>query len=278
MSKSTLLRVGDTWRSSELPPRSRVVLDFLGERFSPERVQAWKEGGFTVQAILARAPTLGDPVLATFVDQGDPTVLVPAESPSVSEALSVLPLLKRMHFTVELPLRDERDLNVFKVLSSLGVKLSVPFADLATASDTIRDAMHDAMLRPGRRAPVTPFAEMQALFLEEGFELSRLDFRDNDHFVDLRSPDERRPRSAWDDVRVDQKRVPFLLDTKPCAYCEGLLFCHGYLAPPDGDLERCRTMLSEFIELHNLTQIPRGSGNGPTTQPTQPPRSSERTH
>ncbi len=267
MSKTTLIRVGDVARAGELPPAARVVLDFGGEPYAADRVQAWRDAGLTVTALLVPIPSLRDRLLLGFADQGEPTVVQAAERPTVEDALAVVPMLKRSHFVTELALDDEADLDVLKVLSSLGVKTRVRFSSLASASEPVLDAMQDAVLRPGRRAPVTPFAELQGSFLEEGFEISQLDYRENDHFVDLRGGGASRPRADWDDVRVEQKRVPFLLKSEPCAFCEGLLFCHGYLGRETSSFDACRAMLSEFIELHNLSQsrapVPPPNGSAP---------------
>lgn len=88
---------------------------------------------------------------------------------------------------------------------------------------------------------------MRERFLDENFELAQLDFRTNDHFVDLRELDPFPDPTAWNAVDVSAKRIAFLADRHPCAFCEGLLVCHGYLRA-DQPEPPCRRLFGVFAE------------------------------
>jgi hypothetical protein len=261
LKKAALVRAQEIERSAEIPPGSSVVLDFGEAAYVPSQSLQWTDAGLAVAGVLAELPRLDDPRVASFVEQSTRTLLRLRQPPDIREAVALAGRLQRAHLSIELPLRNEDDLNVLKILSSLNVKTSIGLDSLAAGGDTLNDALADAMLRPGKRAPVSPFHELQEHYGEDRFELACLDYRENDYYVDLRGPRVEGRTPVWESPPLEEKRLPFLLERRPCAWCEGLLFCHGCLlgraparAAASEQVLPCRAFFGEFMELMNLAR------------------------
>ena len=258
MTKATIVRSDRTDRLQTVPRESEVVLDFGDGPFDRKAVDACLRAGFRVRTLLAaiEAPDSGN--VAGYAGQGAPAVLLLSRPATVEEALRGAAGLARPHLSVEVPLRGDDDLDVLKVLSSLGVRTRIAVGELRSEGDLVLEAMTDALVRMGRRTAVTPFEEVRAGRLDESFEIASLDFVANDHFVDLRGEDEVPGPGAWDGPDVSRKRVPFLRGRHPCAFCEGLLFCHGYLYD-EATVDLCRGRFAEMMELLSAQEAPAGN-------------------
>lgn len=269
MRKATILSASHLDPLADVPPDSPLVLDFGAAAYDEASVRYCERLGYRVARLLVQLPGLGDPALETYLGQSVGTVVAVEAAPDFPEAIAAAPRLARPQLQLELPLEKDRDLDVLKVLSSLGVAARLPLAALASGSELVADAMVDAVVRPGRRAPLAPFADLGQGFFDDGFELARLDFRGNDHHVDLRGGAAVPPPAGWEAPDVFEKRVPFLMQRHACAFCEGLAYCHGYLFAPE-TYDRCRALFSEFMELFDgvharqkSEQAPRGpAGKG----------------
>ena len=276
MTRHTIVDANDLKWLDLVPSGSRLVLDFGRSAYDRKVVDACNQARLYVDTMLVRVSSLGAPLLQTFTNDSPPVVVIHTGDPAIDEALASAGDLARPHWTVELPLRTERHATVLKLLSSLGVRTRVDPRALSSGTQAMREVLTDAMVRPGRRAPVSPFAEIVDRFSDDTFEIGQLEFCANDHFVDLRSAPELPGLAAWNSVDVLVKRIPLLLARHPCAFCEGLLFCHGYLYTPD-TAENCRSLFSDLAALHGLSlqrreaQQRRSAGSSRSPRPEEGP-------
>jgi hypothetical protein len=251
MLKATILRASETHRLREIPRGSALVVDFGSEAFAPQAIEASARTGHKVSTLLVTVSTLAEPRLDDFLRQSAAVVIRHTGTPTIEEALEQAPRLARDSVQVELPLSADEHLTVLRILSSLGVRTRVDVSCIRDHGELARDALTDAMVKPGKRAAVCPFDDLERGFSDEQFELAQLVYQQNDHYVDLRDPTARPEPTAWDGVDVRRKRFPFLLDRHPCAFCEGLLYCNGHLYAAE-TVEVCRGFFSEFMELYDL--------------------------
>lgn len=266
MTKGAIINGGNLEPLSEVPRDSVLIVDFGPDPLDPDRLHAWESAGHDIRAALVRPESLASPLLERLSETNVPVIVIPTRLPAIGEALASAARLAQPHVAVEMHLRAESDLNVLKILSTLGVRTRIPLSLLASAGTTLLDAMMDALLRPGKRSPVTPFEEIRLGIRDDNFEIASLDYIGNDHFVDLRAPGATCPSEGWQSPAVPGKRIPFLESRHFCAFCEGLLFCHGYLYAPE-TAPFCKALFSEMMECIALS-IPepsasRKTGSGP---------------
>lgn len=237
----------------EVPLESPLVLDLGdaggGDGSIEKLVTEAEQFGHHVDRLLAAVPDLKDRALDALAAQPLRARVRVGAVPSVRVALERAKALANKHLTIELPVETDQDLSVLKILSSLGVATAVDARRLFKGGEVMLELLTDAVLRPGKRTNVSPIDELRNGFDDDDFELGRVDVRANDHHVDLRGG-KLPPPEAWAPVDVWRKRERFLAERHPCAFCEGLLFCHGELLQDCG--EACRAVFAEFTELQAL--------------------------
>jgi hypothetical protein len=244
LTRRAIVTAGDTSALDRVPRDVPVVLDFGDRACDMTLIGQCAERRLRVERVLVRTKSLGDVRIEAFLEQPVDTLVVLEQSATIREAIAAARGLVRPSLQIELPLETEDDLNVIKILSSLGVRTRIAVSRLAGDAELLGDLLTDAVLPAARRAPVTPFAEIVEHLDADGFELAQLDYRANEHHVDLREADVEPPED-WQSPDVLQRRVPFLLDRHACAFCEGLCFCHGYLLD-QGQAQRCAAFWSEL--------------------------------
>ena len=251
MFKATILSIDGVDRLAEVPRQSALIVDCGAGLPDQTVIRQFQRLGHTVQTLLVRPTTLAEWCVKPDEPLTVRVMVIPAQPPSVRDALDSACRLARPEITVELELFEEIHLSVLKILSTLGVKTRIPLRSLAADGTTALDAMIDAIVKPGRRAPVGPFQDIRDNLMIDGFEIASLDFRDNDHYVDLRVAGCGATADRWIAPEVSTKRVPFLASSHFCAFCEGLLFCHGYLYAPE-TAPVCKALFSEMMETIGL--------------------------
>jgi hypothetical protein len=247
--KATILSPCEAALLPDVPLESQLVLDLGRDGYDPGRVSDAERHGHRVARLMASVPTLDDAVLDALAAQPVPCVARVDSMPTVRTALGRSRAIARQHLAVELPVESDPDLSTLKVLSSLGVLTAVDLRRVFGGGEVMLELITDAILRPGRRTPVAPIDDVGTHLDADDFELARVDLRGNDHHVDLRAGSSPAP-DAWSPVDVWRKRERFLAEESPCTFCEGLLFCHGYLRAECGDA--CRAVFSEIFELHDV--------------------------
>jgi hypothetical protein len=250
MTKATILGARDAARLPDVPQDSPLVLDFGASGFDAALVAAMEAQGHRVTRLVARAATLDDAALDALARQPIAALARIDAMPDLATVLRRAKALAHAHLVLELPVPSEDEVAIVKVLSSLGVRTGLDVRQLFVGGELMLELLTDAMMRPGRRTPPSPISDIEAGFDDEDFELERLDLRANDHHVDLRDGAEVDPE-AWSGVDVARKRERFLVTRHPCAFCEGLTFCHGYLYAEE-TADACRSFASELMELREL--------------------------
>lgn len=247
--KATLLGPQDLALLAAVPRGSPLVLD-LGSGPVDGAALARCSRSHQLARLLLTAESLADPRLEAAVGHGAQVLVRLDRAPTLAEALAHARRLSYPELQVELPLETDEHLDVLKVITSLGLAARLPLRALGTRPELVGEAMADAMARPGKRAPLGPFADLERGFFDDDFELAQLDPVGNDHHVDLRGAAVAPDGAAWDAPEVSSKRLPFLLERRPCAFCEGLCYCHGYLFS-ESTFDVCRATFSEFMQLYD---------------------------
>lgn len=262
MTRAAILRADDLRLLPEVPLDAPLVLDFGASPFQPAVLQRCTRARYKVAQLLLSASALAETGFEAFLGKGVPVLLRLEKRPTIAEVLAHAGRLARPELQLQLPLETDEDLDLLKILGSLGVCLRLPVQALRTQPELVGELMADALARPGPRAPLSPFAELERGFFDEQFELARLDLVSNDHHVDLRGAEAVPAGTVWQSADVFAKRTSFLRQRSPCAFCEGLCYCHGYLFSEE-TFDTCRGQFAEFMQLFDRRHASTQAGDGP---------------
>lgn len=207
-----------------------------------------------------------------------------------SEAGEFAPLMRWAHvlasdnIRVKLPLRNARDLQAIKILTSLQVRVVVDVTDDDLDWDLAEEAVVEAILSPVTRGSLDPFTMLAAMIanLDERFSLGSVYFDDGKDYVQVdgegKAYASRRAMRAGTPLDVElserddvedclgcpkkSRSRDELRELSGCAFCEGYRYCKGYLKGLGPD-ERCRRL---FVHLAEAAQAqptrPKGAGRG----------------
>jgi hypothetical protein len=248
--KSTLVRAADPAPLAHVPVRSPVIIDFERDPFDLAAAQACAARGHRIERVVVRAGALGDPHLESYLRQSIQTLVVLDAAPPPAEILRRGKLFAQPHLTVQLGHSCDADLTALKLLASLGVRTALDVRAFRDGGELFLEALGDAILKPGRRAPVTPIEEILAGFESDDTELAAFDLSANARFVDARAG---APDGRFEVEPLMARRSPLLQAQHDCTTCEGFGFCGTLLLEP-GKTSGCRAAFTELFLLHDIAR------------------------
>jgi hypothetical protein len=250
-----------------IPVESPIILDWGAAQPNEAILRRWSEHHVELQLVRADGPD--DSNVKAACGLGPRVLLRLQRSLSVAEALDMADAMRRSNFEVEPVLEAASDVVVLQILSSLGVQLRIDVHVFASGQDWLEDLLQDQILQPGPRQPAAPLGHLVAESFEETCQIAAWDLRENDWHVDLRAQPPPAERESWLVPELLAMSIPHLIEPRVCAFCEGLLWCNGYLLSDNEANQRyaCQKAFTQFVKLLNLQREANANRSSPHTNP-----------
>jgi hypothetical protein len=263
--KTAIVRATDAHLAPRVPREAPVIIDWGQTIPNTEMHEAWVLHHVAFQIV--SVDDFESPAVAAACELGGRVLLRMTRRLSVAEALRMAAVVRRENFEVELTLEDSQDVVALQILSSLGVQLRIDVHVFASGRPWLTDLLQDQILQPGPRQPAAPLGQLVADAFQNATQIAAWDLRHNDWHVDLRTNDLPTSADDWHVPDLATMHVPQLTEPTSCTFCEGFLWCNGYLLS-DKTAERqpaCQDAFATFVKLLNLqwqASGKSGRGNG----------------